>query len=289
MVGDFRPFFMRGLGALLPTMVTIAILVWAYRFVDQNLAQYITKGLIELYALSGPPSPWLGIDEEVALELGDPVDEWDPDTGRRLTSHYKAITAYPSRDLEPAARQQAKEILDDAREAAMWELVTRKWRFFTVIGFLLAILLIYFMGYFLASFIGRATWMVVERTIQRVPLIGAIYPNIKQVTDFFISDKKLAFAGVVAIQYPRKGIWSIGLVTGTAMGYVLEDDPRDLISVFVPSSPTPVTGYTIMIAKEDLIELPITIDEALRYTISGGVVKPDGADHIKKVLATQPE
>lgn len=282
MLGDFKPFFKRGLAALLPTIVTIGLLMWAYHFVDENFAKYITRGLVSLYAWGGEPHRWLGIDKEVALEFGDPIDEWDPVTGRRLTAEYKAMTA---RGL--ALPQESEEFIaaEQARRDAMWELATRKWRFFSVIGFLIAALLIYILGYFLASFVGRTTWLMVERMVQRIPVIGAIYPNIKKVTDFFMKDKALGFSGVVAVQYPRKGIWSVGLVTGPAMWLIDRDDPRDLITVFIPSSPTPVTGYTITVAHEDVVDLPMTIDDALRYTISGGVVTPSAPSETREALA----
>ncbi len=282
MIGDFKPFFMRGLGALVPTLATFAILVWAYRFIDENFARYITRGMVAVYALKGEPHHWLGIDEEDALVLGDPVNEWDEKTGRRLTAQYKTMIAQP-RLGESATKDEetaAGIVLKDARSAAMWELATRKWRFFNAIGFLIAILLIYFMGYFLASLIGRTTWRVVERVIRRIPLIGTIYPNIKQVTDFFISDRKVEFSSVVAVQYPRKGVWSLGLVTGVPLRQIGAGDPRALITVFIPSSPTPVTGYTITVARDDALELPMTIDDALRYTISAGMIKPDGPPEI---------
>lgn len=278
MRGDFKSFFKRGLGALVPTLATIGILVWVYRLVDQNFAQYITQLVVSTYSLGGDPHKWLGITEDTALEYGDPVDAWHPVTGRRLTAQYKAMTAKvafpPGTPSEMLKEAQAE--LDAARNAAMWDLATRKWKFFNFIGFVIAISIIYSLGYFLASFIGRTTWLIVERLIKRIPLIGTIYPNIKQVTDFFISDKKLEFAGVVAVQYPRKGLWSVGLVTGEALKQIRLSDPRDLMTVFIPSSPTPITGYTITVAREDALELPMTIDDALRYTISGGVVKPSG-------------
>ncbi len=292
---EFKHFFMRGLGVLVPTIATIAILVWAYRFVDQNVGSYITRGLVALYAWQGPPPEWMQIDEEVALRLGDPIDEWDEITGRRLTAQYKAMTAKalggPSNNMTEEERKRAveeQERAEKTRHGVMWELATRKLKIFSVIGFVIAILLIYFMGYFLASFIGRWTWQMVERTIRRTPLISAIYPAIKQVTDFFISDeKKAGFSGVVAVQYPRKGIWSVGLVTGTPIGAISLGDPRELITVFVPSSPTPVTGYTITVARADVLALPLTIDDALRYAISGGVVQPDHHMSPAQPLATR--
>ncbi len=280
MKSDFKPFFMRGLAALAPTIVTIALVVWAYRFVDDNIGRHITQGVVALYAWGGPPPLWLGISEETALNYGDPINEWDS-RGRQLTMHYKALT------LNPGPSEEDQRRFMQTRNTVMWELATRKWKFFNFIGFVIAVVLIYFMGYFLASFIGRTTWLVVERVLMRVPVIGAIYPNIKQVTDLFISETKVEFSGVVAVQYPREGIWSIGFVTGGPMRQIAKEDKRDMLTVFIPSSPTPITGYTITVARSDALVLPISIDEALRYTISGGVLKPGELAEKVGILDTQ--
>lgn len=262
--------FKLGLAALAPTILTIALLIWAYRFIDQNIARYITRGVVAIYAWGGDPHPWLGIDEHAVLLHGDLIDSWDH-LGRRQTAQYRTIEAARSLNTtDKTVRDAANAAATDAK----WEIATRKWKFFNLIGFLIAFLLIYFMGYFLASFVGRRTWQFLERALTRVPLIKSIYPNIKQVTDMFISDKPLEFAGVVAVQYPRMGIWSVGLVTGPAMRPLATMDERELITVFIPSSPTPITGYTITVARADILELPISIDEALRYMISGGIVRP---------------
>ena len=271
-MGEFKRFFMRGLAALAPTLLTIALLIWAYRFVDNNIGQPITRLVVTMYAWGGPPHKGLGIDKETALRLGDPIDQWDPQTGRRLTAQYKIIT---QPQVMKSTDQAARDAAEKAERKALWELATRKWRFFNIIGFVLGILLIYFVGYFLASFVGRKTWPFLERVILRIPVIGAIYPNIKQVTDLLISERKLEFAGVVAVQYPRKGVWAVGLVTGPPMRTIREHDKRDLLTVFIPSSPTPFTGYTVTVSRDDVTELPWTIDEALRFTVSGGVVNPD--------------
>ena len=268
---EFKRFFKRGLAALAPTLLTLALLVWAYRFIDQNIGSYITRLVVNMYAWGGPPHTGLGIDKEATLTYGDPIDEWDPNvSGRRLTVQYKAVTNEALSSPDEKIRREAQK----AERDALWDIATRKWRFFNAIGFVIAIALIYFVGYFLASFVGSKTWPFVESVLLRVPIIKAIYPNIKQVTDLLISDQKLEFAGVVAVQYPRKGIWSLGLVTGKAMRAMREADSRDLLTVFVPSSPTPFTGYTITVSREDIIELDLSIDEALRYTVSGGVLTP---------------
>jgi len=150
----------------------------------------------------------------------------------------------------------------------------------------LAVVAVYLFGRFVASFFGRWVWRTVEGTLSRLPLVKQIYPSVKQVTDFLFSDRKLDFSRVVAVEYPRKGIWSIGLVTSAGMRSINEAVGCELVTVFVPSSPTPVTGYTITVRREDIVDLPLTIDEALRFTISAGVITPPGqlAGKIEDVL-----
>ena len=139
---------------------------------------------------------------------------------------------------------------------------------------LLAVVAVYLFGRFVASYLGRLIWRTAEGGLVRLPLIKQIYPSVKQVTDFLFSEPKLQFSRVVAVEYPRKGVWSLGLVTGPGMKTINESAGGDLVTVFVPSSPTPVTGYTITVRRDEIVDLPLTIDEALRFTISGGVVRP---------------
>ncbi len=268
---DFRRFFFRGLGALLPTLLTVAVLIWAYELIDKYLGQYITRGMVVLFAASGPPG--FGNPEEDAYEHGTPINEWD-EIGRRLTEESKiiAVTQPVIEDLE-ADRDERKKA-ERARNIALWTVTFARYKLH-LIGFLIAIIVIYFVGLFLASLMGRTTWRLAEGLLFRIPLIRAIYPNIKQVTDFLLRERTLQFSGVVAVQYPRKGIWSLGLVTGQPMRTLQDSADSDLMTVFIPSSPTPVTGYTITVARRDVIELGLSLDEALRYTISAGVIKPN--------------
>jgi uncharacterized membrane protein len=108
-----------------------------------------------------------------------------------------------------------------------------------------------------------------------VPVIRKVYPYIKQLVDFLISDEdKPKFSRVVAVEYPRKGIWSVGFMTGGSLQSI-ETQLPDSITVFIPSSPTPFTGYTITVQRKDSIDLPITVEEAIRFAVSGGVLVPD--------------
>ena len=146
-----------------------------------------------------------------------------------------------------------------------------------ITGFFLTIIGVCFIGAFLASFAGRTIWHIIEKAFARIPLVKKVYPYIKQITDFLLAKKKLSFNKVVALQYPRKGVWSVGMVTGTGLKKIVNAHEKEFLTVFVPSSPTPFTGYVIMTPKDETIELDMSIEEALRFTISGGVITP--AEH----------
>ncbi len=100
----------------------------------------------------------------------------------------------------------------------------------------------------------------------------------KQITDFFLTQKeqKSVFSRVVAVEYPRKGIWSMGMVTGSGLKKVVDRVEKEFLTILIPTSPTPFTGFVIMVPKEQTIELDMTIEEALRFTVSAGVIMPGG-------------
>ena len=143
-----------------------------------------------------------------------------------------------------------------------------------ITGFVLAIVGVCFIGAFLASFAGKTIWHIAEKAFARIPLIKKVYPNIKQITDFVLAKKEMSFNKVVAVQYPRKGIWSIALVTGKGLKKITDAMNQEFLTVFVPTSPTPFTGYVIVTPKEETIELDMTVEEALRFTVSAGVISP---------------
>ena len=108
------------------------------------------------------------------------------------------------------------------------------------------------------------------------PFLRQVYPYVKQVTDFLLTQKeqKNVFSRVVAVEYPRKGIWSMGMVTGSGLKKVVDSVEKEFLTILIPTSPTPFTGFVIMVPKEQTIELDMTIEEALRFAISAGVIAP---------------
>lgn len=147
----------------------------------------------------------------------------------------------------------------------------------SAVGFIIALLLVFAVGALLASVVGRALWRLVEIFIMSTPILRRVYPYVKQVTDFVLTqeEKQKMFSRVVAVEYPRKGIWSIGFVTGSGLTKITQSVQKEFLTVLVPNSPTPVTGYVIVVPKEQTIALEMTIEEAFRFAVSAGVIVPD--------------
>ena len=148
----------------------------------------------------------------------------------------------------------------------------------SVAGFLVALFVVFIVGALLASVVGRTLWRMIEKFIMNTPVLRQVYPYVKQVTDFLLTsgDQTRVFRRVVAVEYPRKGIWSLGFVTGSGIEKVVDNVKKEFLTILVPTSPTPFTGFVIMVPKKQTIELDVSIEEALRFTVSAGVVTPTG-------------
>jgi uncharacterized membrane protein len=141
---------------------------------------------------------------------------------------------------------------------------------------LLAVLLVYIVGVFVGNFIGRTFYRIAERAVMKIPLVRAVYPAVKQVTDFLLARRKDPFEGsrVVAVQPHEQGIWSIALVTGAGLRALTDVVGEEMVTVFVPSSPTAFSGYVMVVPRRSVVELPLTVEEAMRLLVSGGVIVP---------------
>ncbi len=116
----------------------------------------------------------------------------------------------------------------------------------------------------------------------------------KQVVEMIFGEKQISFNRVVLVEYPRKGIWSVGFLTSAGMRDIRDQAGEDVLTVFVPSTPTPFTGFTITVARSEVIDLPISVDEAIRFVLTGGVLVPPqqalpAADTIEAQAAAAPE
>lgn len=142
------------------------------------------------------------------------------------------------------------------------------------VGALLTLLIIFFTGVIATNFFGRQLILLWEALLARVPVVKSIYASVKQVSDTLFSDSGNAFRQAVLVQFPREGAWTIAFVTGKPGGDVAHHLPGDFVSIYVPTTPNPTGGYFLMMSRADLIELDMSVDEALKYIISMGVVAP---------------
>lgn len=153
------------------------------------------------------------------------------------------------------------------------------------LGVLLTLLIIFVTGLVATNIFGQQMIVWWERLLNRVPVVKAIYFSVKQVSDTLFSDSGNAFRKAVLVQYPRQGSWTIAFITGAPGGDVANHLHGDYISVYVPTTPNPTSGFFLMMPRADVIELAMTVDEALKYIISMGTVTPK--DHISKQLRFQ--
>jgi len=216
--------FWRGLAALVPTLLTLVVLILGISFVYRYLGQPVNTGIMYV----------------VHRVSGIPLGEYDA-----------------------AGVPTAGSVLEWYSQYWMWWLGPVG----SIIGLAVG-------AYFLGTFIGNRLLRFVESWLVHVPLLRRIYPGAKQVSEFFFSERSVEFRRVVAIEYPRRGVWSVGFVTGRSFHALSEKTEQELITIFVPSSPTPFTGYIVCVPRREVIDLPITVDEAFQYTISGGVIMP---------------
>ncbi len=140
---------------------------------------------------------------------------------------------------------------------------------------ILGILFVLLIGTILRFFILRTILHALERVIVRIPLIRPIYSGIKQLVQAFSPQDNFSFKNVVLIEFPRKGAYSIGLVTSQAPATIAPDTQQKFICVFVPTTPNPTTGFFIMVPESDVITVDLTRQEAMALIISGGIIQPE--------------
>jgi uncharacterized membrane protein len=153
-------------------------------------------------------------------------------------------------------------------------------------GIVLTLLIILSTGLLAANFIGQRLVMWWEKLLARIPVVNSIYNSVKQVSDTLFSSSGNAFRKALLVQYPREGSWTIAFLTGKPGGDVINHLKGDYVSVYVPTTPNPTSGFFLMLPRSEVIELSMEVDEALKYIISMGVVAPP---HRTKHRAAAPK
>jgi uncharacterized membrane protein len=248
---------MRGLAFLLPSILTVWILWTASVFVYRNVAEPINRsirtGVIRLMPLVDPrhhPDWYVVTDAELA------------DARAGLTEG-------------GALRGQAvATVRSELRSRAFAKRWAEDW-YLQGTGLLVAILMLYVAGALVGGLLGHELATRAERVIARIPGFKQVYPHVKQLVDLVIGERTTAFKRVVLVQFPREGTWVIAFVTGPAMKPAAAVAGKPCVTVFVPTTPTPFTGFTLTVPESDVVDLPISLDEAIRFMITGGVLTPE--------------
>lgn len=141
-------------------------------------------------------------------------------------------------------------------------------------GIIIVLVVLFITGFIASNFFGRYLLGLGDDLLEHIPLVRSIYSTAKQISDTMFSNKGRAFRKVVLIRYPQKDTWSLAFVTSDTLGEVNAKAPRQLISVFIPTTPNPTSGFLILVPPEDVVELEMSVDEALKMIISLGVIVP---------------
>jgi len=142
------------------------------------------------------------------------------------------------------------------------------------LGALLTVAVVLLTGVFATNFFGAQLVEIWHDILHRIPVVNSIYSSVKQISDTLFSSSGQAFRKALLVQWPREGMWTIAFLTGTPSGSVLHHIPPDCLSVYVPTTPNPTGGYFVIVQRKDVIELDMTVDQALKYIISMGVAPP---------------
>jgi uncharacterized membrane protein len=147
------------------------------------------------------------------------------------------------------------------------------------LGVIFALIVVLLIGGMASNFIGTKLLSWWNALLHRIPVVRTIYSGVKQVSDTLFSENGNAFRKAVLVQWPREDLWTIAFVTGTPGGELPVHLKGDYLSVYVPTTPNPTGGYFIMLKRADCIELDMSVDEALTYVVSMGVIVPGGPKH----------
>lgn len=265
----FRAAIFRGLGVLVPPLLTVLIFIW----IGSTVNQYVLRPLATtsgeaLVLLVGDirtdlPPPRAGQREVIA----DGTIYWRADDERYIPLHvYDTVRTSTNEPVSPATSLNVYRRYVELKYL----------RPYFMIPFFLSIfiLVLYLLGKFLAAGIGRLFLDLFEWLVTRVPVVSSVYSGVKQVSDFMFTERDIEFTRVVAVEYPRKGIWSLGFVTGDSFLDIQAAANDQVVAVFIPCSPMPLTGFTINCLRSECIDLNITFDQACQFAISCGVVVP---------------
>lgn len=307
-------FLWRGLAISLPPILTLVILIWIGQILNVYILKPTTgavKFVIAQFTDESRPadqftSPDTGfppldfVDRKYVVspkvreearklrtdfqQRNQPKEQVDEQVAAFLKK--KAYVELPDQRAVPyedyaevARRLRPSEIPRTARGIYMELATTRYFQslfHLSVVAILIALLLLYFLGRLVTVRMGAWTVHKFESGVMaRLPLISRVYSSVKQVTDFFFTERTVEYNRVVAVEYPRRGTWSLGFVTSDSFLEITAAAGEPLVTVLMPTSPMPMTGFTISVPRSEVIDLNVTVDQAFQFCLSCGVLVPE--------------
>ncbi|MBI3864077.1 MAG: DUF502 domain-containing protein [Planctomycetia bacterium] len=304
--GSATYFFLRGVAITLPPVLTLLILLWAGNGFNTYVIQPVNS--VVRFALASWKNDIRTRDQLVIPPAGFPsLPEWNRNylVTESLADEYRDVRESDKLVLTDEIKRSVYVPMARGADPGKfvplidYELVFKDLRpvpppttaiglymeivsvrdfrsqwLLSALSLSLAIIAMYFLGRFVTARIG--TWFVrkIEGMLTRVPLVRNVYSTVKQVTDFVLSDREVEFQRVVALEYPRAGSWTLGFVTGEGMLDCAAQVGEPMVTVLVPTSPVPAGGFTVMVTRSSVIDLNLTIDQAVQFVVSCGVLIP---------------
>jgi uncharacterized membrane protein len=282
-----KNFFLRGIITILPAVLTLFILVTVVQFAQNYVTTPINTTIYWL--LEGNAVGWKVLKSVDVDPLAPEFLESEnlPTDVQEALRNF-GINSPAFEDRLEKFREPGLGFFRDLQGLAINPYKLRREVRAVVhplVGVLVSLLLVLTLGYLTSGFLGRRMIAAVDRAAQNLPVIRSVYPYTKQLVEFFAAETEFDFDTVVAAPYPSEGVWAIAFVTSPGLRTVHKALGARYVSVFVPTSPMPMTGFTIFIREDRLIPLPLSVDEALRVTVSAGVLIP-AAEQVQELEDT---
>ncbi len=280
----FRNALMRGLGVLLPPLLTIVILVWIWQTVKSYVLQPVTVATRDVLA-------WQLADIHNELPDAQPTDQEGV-----VRSHGVEYRRLPSGQFIPlevytVALRGLGTIVPTATGMEVYrryvEIKYLRPEIVVPVFIVLFLAVMYLLGRLFAAGVGLEIWEDVEDWIGQLPVVRSVYGAAKQVTDYMLTEKSLEFKRVIAFEHPARGMWQIGFVASEGLREVQALAGEPVLTVLVHVNPVPVSGYIRLVPKSQVVDLDMTVDQAVHYIVSFGVVLPEQQLPAKKLIAAE--
>jgi len=272
--GPLDPFLKavwRGAATILPPLITFVIIIWIVTTINQYIFSPLTRAVRDLIFVTTAD-----IVPSNAIPSSQPKNSEIVLRGKTYI-RMKGGNYIPKEVVDYLREEFGNENLPStAGDVYRLFIEQRYLKPHLVLPFLIAILILilYLIGKIVTVRIGRITWAQIESLFSSLPFVRSVYAAVKQVSDFILAQRSMEFSRVVAVEWPRRGMWVIGLVTSESFPQLEKKSGRDMLSVFIPTSPAPMTGFTVNVPVDDTTDLGISIDQAIQFIVSCGVVVP---------------